>query len=426
VMSYLILPAAVEWYAEANDEELVGRRLEIGDIDFNLLTGGITIEQLTLFEPDKQTPFVQFDECYVNLELWQMMFGTFGLSEVSLRSPIINIRQQGSAFNVDDLTARFAAGDTLDPVEPSEPVSYRVQNMSVSQGVFSYEEIGLHAELTLVQLNISCPLVSSDDPKENVTFDFRVAQGGKAGGVFQLNNESLEYRTEYALDSLNVAILFPYLVDYMRTGKLSGLFTSHQVIAGNFNAPTDVATSGMMRLNDFALTDPKDDKLVGVGELKVEIDSIDLGQSIYAMKYVGVEKPYLKVELYDEGNNFTRLMKEKPPEESGISSDSLSKAAAYGNIFALMAAYVRELSRLYAFSDYHADSLALRGGTLIFNDFTLHNRFNYLLEDLMVKADKVTSDENIKVEASSVLNTSGRLKGQLLVDPHGFSNMAID
>jgi Domain of Unknown Function (DUF748) len=68
----------------------------------------------------------------------------------------------------------------------------------------------------------------------------------------------------------------------------------------------------------------------------------------------------------------------------------------------------------------------MRRGTLIFNDFTLHNRFNYLLEDLMVKADKVSSDKNISVEASSVLNTSGRLKGQLVVDPHGFNNMAID
>jgi hypothetical protein len=426
VLSYLILPAAAEWYVESNDQELLGRRVEIEDIDFNILTGGITIERLDVFEPDEQTIFLQFEECYVNLELWQMMFGTVGLAEVRLREPLINIRQRGSAFNFDDLTARFAGADTVDSGEVSEPLTYRVQKMSVLQGVFSYEEIDLQAQLKLIQLNVSCPLVSSEVPEQNVSFDFRFDQGGKASGVLEVNSKSLEYRTDYALDSLNIAIFYPYLADFMRTGKLSGFFTSHQVIAGNFNTPTDLSMSGMMRLNDFALTDPKEDKLLGVGELKLEIDSIDLGQSIYAMKYVRMERPYVKVELYEEGNNFTRLMKEAPPEESGISSDSLSKAAAYGNIFALMAAYVRELSRLYAFSDYQADSLVLRKGTLIFNDFTLHNRFNYLLEDLMVKADKVSSDKNITVQASSVLNTSGRLKGQLLVDPHGFSNMAID
>jgi hypothetical protein len=426
IISYLILPAAVEWYVEKNDESLIGRRLELEDIDFNLLTGGLTLERLTLYEPDKETPFVQLGEFYINLELWQTLFGTFSLSEVRLREPKITIRQRGSSFNFDDLTARFSSGDTTANTGSSEPMAYLIQGIQVAQGMFAYQQTDLQAEVKLTQVNVSCPMVSSVDPKGDVAYDFRFDQGGKVRGTFQLNQATLDYRADYALDSLNIAIFFPYLADFMRTGKLSGLFTSHQTVAGNFATPTAIATRGMMRLNSFALTDPKEDKLAGVGEMKVEIDSIDLRQSIYSVKYVSLDKPYLKVELYEEGNNFSRLMKEPSTDESGISSDSLSKAAAYGNVFALMAAYVRELSRLYAFSDYHADSLVMRRGTLIFNDFTLHNRFNYLLEDLMVKADKVSSDKNISVEASSVLNTSGRLKGQLVVDPHGFNNMAID
>lgn len=424
VISYLILPAAVEWYVEANDEELIGRRIELGDIDFNLLSGGVTVEQMTLYEPDKETPFVQFSELYVNLELWEMIFGTYGLAEVRLQDPAITVRQRGSAFNFDDLTSRFSSADTS--ASPAEPVAYEVSRIEISKGVMAYQQMDLNAEIKLTHLNISCPLVSSADPKSDFNFDFRFDRGGKAKGIFNVNQATLDYRADYTLDSLNIGIFFPYLADYMQSGKLAGLFTSHQVIAGNFNTPTDLATSGLMRLNDMALTDPKDDKLVGAGQLEMVIDSIDLGASIYAMNYISLDRPYLKVELYEEGNNFSRLMKDPSTEESGISSDSLSKAAAYGNVFALMAAYVRELSRLYAFSDYKADSLVLRRGTLVFNDFTLHNRFNYLLEDLMVKADKVSSDKNIKVEAASILNTSGRLKGQLLVDPHGFNDMAID
>ncbi|MBL7850057.1 MAG: DUF748 domain-containing protein [Cyclobacteriaceae bacterium] len=426
VVSYLILPVAAEWYLESRDEELIGRRLEINDIDFNLLTGGITVENLTLYESDKETPFVQWGEFYVNIAWGKLLFGTFGLEELRLLEPKINIRQKGPNFNYDDLVARFASGDSSSSTEPSEPLSYQVLNIMVSQGVLAYRQMDLQAEVKLVQVNASCPIISSADPRQDVAFDFRFDQGGKAKGIFHLNQETLSYRTEYALDSLNLGIFFPYLADYMRTGKLHGLFTSHQTIAGNLNTPTDVATTGMLRVNDFALTDPAGDKLIGMGEMKMEIDSIDLGQSIYALKYVRLDHPYLKVELYDEGNNFSRLMNEAPPDDTGISSDSLSKAAAYGNVFALMAAYIRELSHLYVFSDYQADSLVLRGGTLVFNDFTLHNRFNYLLEKLMVKADKVSSDKTITVEAESILNTSGRLNGQLLVDPHGFSNMTID
>lgn len=427
VVTYLLLPAIAEWYVESRDEELTGRQIEIEDIDFNLLTGGVTVRQLVVREADRQTVFFQVERVFVNLELWSILFGTYAVDELTIDAPQLTIRQRGTSFNLDDLLARFTSTDSATAESPTEPTRYRLANLGISGGSFAYANLDLPSELKLVRLNVSSALISSEEPKQEFVFDFGFDKGGKAQGDFQVDVSTLAYRTSYELDSLNIGIFYPYVAEFMQAGMLSGQFTSHQSVAGNFNEPTAIATTGMLRMNDFALTDPKDDKLFGLGELKVEIDSVDLAQEIYDFNYVSALRPYLKVELFEEGNNFSRLMKSPSAESSGISSDSLSKAAAYGNVFALMAAYVREMSRLYAFSDYRADSLVIRKGTLVFNDFTLHNRFNYLLEDLMVKADKVSSSNNqIKVDAASVLNTSGVLRGQLLVDPHGFSNMTID
>jgi hypothetical protein len=426
VIFWLILPASVEWYVESNSKELSGRQVLMKDLDFNILSGGVTVEQLQIFESDDSTVFIQVEELYVNIELWQSIFGTYGLGEVSVTRPQVTIVQTKAGFNFDDLLTRFAADSSQVPEEPAEPVSYRVENISLDDGTFTYRQPELQAEIKLVRINSTCPQVSSDDPKVNEQFDFAFDRGGKLKGTFLFDMEKLGYRADYELDSLNIAIFFPYIVDVMRTGQLSGLFTSHQSVSGNLNNPTAVATTGKLWMNGFSLTDPNKAKLVGLEEMVVDIDSIDMSAEIYKMRYVRVTKPYLIVELFDEGNNFSRLMRE-PTEETAMSSDSLAKAAAYGNVFALMAAYVRDMSRMYAFSDYHADSLVLRQGTLVFNDFTLHHRFNYLLENLLVKADKVSSaDANIQVEASSILNTSGVMKGQLRVDPHGFSNMSID
>lgn len=428
IIFYLILPWAAEWYIEKNDEELTGRQIEIGDIDFNLLTGGLTVQNLTLFETDKQTAFVQTERIYVNLELWSILFGTYAFGEITLDQPQVTVIQSGATFNFDDLVKRFTAVDSsAGSAEPTAPVVYRVENFALTQGVMAYTNADVKAELKIVRLNVTSPLLSSEDPNHAISFDFGFDQGGKAKGSFGLDVNSLAYRTDYALDSMNIGIFLPYVADYMNSGHLTGFLTSHQAVAGNLNKPTAIATSGFLRMNTFSLTDPREDKLVGFTAMDVVIDSVDLGREIYDFRYASLDNPYLKVELFDEGNNFTRLMKEAPPEEGGISSDSLSRAAAYGNVFALMAAYIREMSHLYAFSDYNADSLVVRHGTLVFNDFTLHNRFNYLLEDMRVKADKVSStNAQIKVEAASILNTSGRLKGQLLVDPHGFNNMDID
>lgn len=424
---YLILPSVAEWYIESHDEELTGRQIQVEDIDFNILTGGLSIEQLVVFESDKRTSFVRAELIYVNLELWSIILGNYAVGELHIRQPEIRIAQRGSAFNFSDLLTRFSSSDTITtPEAPGDPVRYEFTNLSIENGTFTYLNQDVDAELKVVQWNTVCPLISSEDPREAYRFDFRLDQGGKAKGNVALDLSTLDYRASYELDSMNIGIFYPYIADVARFGNMTGLFTSHQVIGGNFNKPTDLSTSGNMQLSSFSLTDSKEDKLVGVDQVNVLIDSVNMGQGIYDFRYVQALKPYLKVELYDEGNNFSRLMKEPPPEQSGISNDSLAKAVAYGNVFALMAAYVREMSRLYAFSDYNADSLVLRNGTLVFNDFTLHNRFNYLLEKLMVKADKVSSDAAITVTANSVLNTSGLLNGELIVDPHGFNDMTIN
>jgi hypothetical protein len=371
---------------------------------------------------------VQVEEIYVNVEILQLLMGRFGLAEVTVTKPQITVIQQGDGFNFDDIITRFTAADSTEvSPEPEEPFKYRIESLSISDAVMAYINKDLNSEIKIVRFNGSCPLIAWDDPKEKYDFDFAFDKGGKAKGKFQMDISTLNYSTDYALDSLNIGIFFPYVADYMRADELTGLFTSHQKIAGNFNKPTAVATTGMLMMNAFGLTDPKKEKLMAMEEMRVVIDSVDLGQEIYDFRYVSVNKPYLKVELFEEGNNFSKLMKETPSEGSGISSDSLSKAAAYGNVFALMAAYIREMSHMYAFSAYRADSLVMRGGTLIFNDYTLHRKFSYVLENLRVKTEDVnSSNANIKVEASSKLNTSGLLQGQLLVDPHGFSNMDIE
>jgi len=425
---FAILPVIVQWYVERNSEELVGRQIRMHDLDLNFLTGGITVEKPVMLEQDRQTIFFQAEEFYVNLGMLRLLIGQISITEVTLTQPQVFIIQQGPGFNLDDLVTRFTTTDsTSNPPEVSDPLEFRVENISILDGIFSYVNKDLNSEIKVIKLNTNCPLISSDDPREVHDFSFLFDRGGRMAGSLDLNINSLSYRTSYTLDSLNIAIFYPYIADYMRAGKLEGLFTSHQQIAGNFQKPAEIATAGEVKLNAFALTDPKEDRLVALEEAKLVIDSVDVGHELYDIRYASIMKPFLKFELFDQGNNFTKLMKEEPAQGSGISSDSLSKAVVYGNVFALMAAYIREMSRTYAFSEYKADSLVMRGGTLIFNDYTLHSRFNYLLEDLMVKTDHVSSSEaNIKVVAASILNTSGRLNGQLLVDPHGFSNMDID
>ncbi len=297
--------------------------------------------------------------------------------------------------------------------------------MSILEGVVSYRNLDVNSDIRMENIHVKSPLFAWDDPQLHYDFGLQLNHGGKAAGSFDMNIESLAYKTNYKLDSLNMDILLPYVKDYMKVGSFKGLLTSHQTIYGNFNKPEAIATTGEIRLNDFALTDTEQGDLVTAGELKTVIDTMNVEAEIYDLKYMSLTKPYLKFELFAEGNNFTKVLNAYDSEE-GMSSDSLSTAVAYGNIFALMASYIQELSETYAISNYKADSIVLRQGKFIFNDYTLHSKFNYVLEDLVVKAESMSSaSENIVFKAASILNTSGHMQGEIAVNPNGFRDMDI-
>lgn len=294
-------------------------------------------------------------------------------------------------------------------------------------GYYLIKNQDLKNEIKLIDINGTCPKIAWYDPKENYTFNFSFANGGKVQGTFDLDINTLAYVVDYKLDSLNLDLLYPYVEEYMQAGSFAGLLSSEQRIYGNFNQPEAIAATGKLILNSFLLTTPEQGELVKIKEVKAVIDTLNVPGELYNLSYISFLQPVLYLEIFEEGNNFTKLLNEAPSDTSGISSDSISRAVAYVNIFALMATYIRELSENYAISNYKADSLVLREGSFIFNDNTLHSKFNYVLEDLMVKAERVNSeDQNITFVASSILNTSGHMEGSIAVNPEGFRDMDIE
>lgn len=87
------------------------------------------------------------------------------------------------------------------------------------------------------------------------------------------------------------ALLYPCIADEAHVGNLAGLLTSHQVSGGNFSQPTDLSTSGSMQLVSFSLTDGKKDKEVGVDQVTVLIDSVNMGWLIRLRKAAWPTRP---------------------------------------------------------------------------------------------------------------------------------------
>jgi hypothetical protein len=197
-------------------------------------------------------------------------------------------------------------------------------------------------------------------------------------------------------------------------------------LQGSLDIPEEIALRGQIALKDISVVDPQNERLASIGLVEVDVDTINVKSNLYNFKRINVYKPYLKFELFDEGNNFSRLVNYTSMDTTHI-SDSTSAYIEQGNIFELLAAYIRDLSENYVVSNYKADSISVSEGTLHFNDYTLDNKFNYLLENLAVNADRISSEnENLEFNISSILNTSGKMNGKITVNPDGFRDIVIN
>ncbi len=428
VLIILILAVSplTRWYIEKHSEEWTGRKIAIEQLGLNLFTGSVTIQQLTIFEKGSKDVFFFMQEFYLNMEVWKAIRGEYEIVELTIKDPSVVIVQRGESFNFSDLISRFTTTDTLPPPGKSEPGKYWVKDFSIAGGKIRYTNTELGNEINISQLKTSCPLIAWNNPSVHVNLDFNLDEGGAIKSAIDMNTETQAYVLKYDMDALNLGLLYPYLKDFINVGEMKGTIDTHLLLGGNLNEPDAISAKGTLALLDLSVTDPLQEPLVGIGSLTIAIDTLNVKSDLYNFGNISLIKPFLKFELFDEESNFSRLVNYQPSDTTQA-ADSAAVEVASGNVFEILAAYIQDISENYAISNYQADSLILKEGTLIFNDYTLHSKFNYNLENLLAKAERINSEnQRITFLISAILNNSGKMNGKVLVNPNGFRDIEID
>lgn len=431
LLVFLVAPPLAKWYLEGHAKELSGRKITVDKIAVNPFTAGITIKQLTVFEKNDADAFFSFEDLFLNIAFWKTVSGAFTIEEVSVSGAKLAVVQDLKGFNFDDLMERFLPEDTLNTDSTAEePFHYVVRNLSLKECELSYTDKTVNMAMSFIHLNGACPIMAWNNPNHHYSFDFDVKSGGKVNGVFDMNIESLAYSTRYEVSKLNLSFLLPIITDIMKVSSFEGYLSCKQYVKGNMNEPQAIALSGDFIVNDVMLTDDVKQPLIGVGNVNVIIDSVNLKSDLYNFSGINIKKPFIKFELYTTGNNITNLLYSTSTEPASVAKDTMAASPTSSveeNMFTMIAAYARELAANYTFTNYKADKISLTEGTLIFNDFTLTREFRYLLENLIIEADKVNSaNKSLTFAAASTLNHSGKLTGELKMDPANFQNMEFN
>ena len=427
VVIIILLGTIAKWTIERYDGTWLGREVRVDRIRINAFTGEINIYNLNLMEANKIDTFVHINHAYADVEITHLLKGDYDVAEVLIERPIVSIWQTKDAFNFTDMLEEFASSDTTQKTnEPSEPTRFRLENLKIDSGRLKYWDKTIDAKFDLDRIVAKSPLIAWNEPNHHYELACESKQGGTLTSAMDLNINTLVYRLKANLKAFNIAVLKPYLAEFAKVNSLTGKSSTDIKLSGNFNEPSKITLSGAYSLNDFSLVNQENDTLTRVGLFSLGIDSLSTIDNVYDFGNMKLANSYLKFELYKEGDNFTSLLKDASSTTAPAPIDSAYLKLDYTNPFKVLSFYVSDIVQKYQQQDYSFDSVAFSNNHIVYNDFTLHEKFQLQLQNLSVKAKDLNSkNQHLNFLVSSNVNESGILNANLKVDPHDLMDIEL-
>lgn len=414
---------------EKYDKKYTGREITMNGLFLNFFSGSLTVKGLNILEANDKTVFFSCGRLYTDINLKKLVAGKYEVNHLNLLAPQVNIVQNGNSFNFDDLITKFATGDSSAKQTDTAPLYYRIRNISIDSAVIKYHNVSINSLTELKQLAFSCPQVSSENPESDFHLAFEAGTGGSINTDFSLNLNTLDFRARLNVSQFDLSWYYATLKAFMNVSSLDGYLNSSLKLSGNFNEAGAVAASGTLSLDGLDIRDSTNTTFTSFHQLAIQIDSLNVKQNIFEFHRIFLDEPYFQFELFDNGDNISKML--VSAENTGAIPDSTAMPAAdstaydYSNMFTLIASYVKDITANYIVSNYSADSIVLRNGHFIYDDYTLDDHFRYDISAINLVSGKInSSNERIKLSAASLLNKNGRLTADFSVTPD-FRDMTV-
>lgn len=439
----LFISPIAEYVIEKNSITYTGRKIEMGNLRINLITGNISISQLQIFEQNQKEIFLSIEKLSTGIRLLKAIGGKYEIKQVLINKLYVSILQDGVQFNFDDIIQKFTPSDTEQETPkaetaPGTPTQWWLRDFTVVNSTIVYNNANPANIIQLDSLQIASEGFAWDNPQYVFDIYTKLLSGGTVSSTFSIDINTLLYNTHVIISKLHTGIFLPYLTDYMYMETMNGLLSADLIVSGNGNASTQIAASGNIQVDDFILIDTSGEKLASLNSLLIGIDSLNTATGLYNFSRLICNNPFVQFAMYEDGYNFDRLTTHAvtASNASGIPSDNVDTIPVnantvyvdeYGNVFTLLADYIKMIAEEYAVNTYSADTILIRDGNIIYTDYTLEEKFQYNMDSVRISASRLSSEnEYIVFHLFSRINNSGLTEGNLSVSTADMNNMLID
>jgi len=222
------LPAILRTVLESQLAKNLNRPVTVESVQFNPFTLCLTVQGLTIREPDDSAVFLSFERLFVNADIASLFKRGLVLSEVTLEKPHVRVvRAEENSYNFSDMLPAEDAQPEAADEQPAKPFLFSVANIQLIDGSVEFDDRPARLVHTVTGIEIGLPLISNFDqyvdvfvqPSFSATID---------GRPFNLNaqtkpfTDSLETDLDLNLTDLELTQYLAYVPVQLNFKMLSG------------------------------------------------------------------------------------------------------------------------------------------------------------------------------------------------------------
>ena len=393
-------------YLEKHDKEIIGRELNIGDLDVNLFTGDLRIKDLTLFEENDTTPFVSFERFETRIK-WRDLFNRrLQIKQATLSGLNVNVEQDHDWFNFNSLMERFASDSTKSDYSSFGLI---LNNILLDKSDIHYTDLALGNECLLRDISLRIPSLDLSDMKTDVGVDFSLSENATLHTDIRLSENAKRYFIDLKLNNIDVVIIEPYLQQFYPVDLLEGTVNLDLEAEGVTDHILDFDMTGNLALNKLVFQDTTgnplgtiDSVFAGIRRLRLNDKIIDLDQLYLS----GLNTAY--VIKADSSSNFDMVL------DSYFQNDSTEWTLDFDTI-----RIENEEEKSWKIN---IDDLKLDQAELKYENYSLPNAFQYVISDISLTSKDFSRDGNNAIRMQAVLNKVGKLHLNWQGSFHGRDN----
>lgn len=255
-------------YVNEHGEELVGRRVNIEDFTFNIFTGGVSLDDVTVYEKNGDSVFASVEDVDLNLSMLDLLKGRITVEKLKICDPVVNVVQKDTVFNFDDMLAALSEGESSE---------YTIEDFVLKGGEINYRDLTFPSvpfEYKLKKFRIEAENFTTSG-RNQIEISARLGEDGKLkamydGGISDQNNMTLMLN----MKNVDLTDFTPLFIQMFGREVLSGtldLDTEMSIVNGHINGT-----------NHIVIDEPKVEKVKGL-DFKPEYRKIPLKSALYVM-----------------------------------------------------------------------------------------------------------------------------------------------